>query len=87
MASIRERNGKWTVSIRRRGHDPVYKTFGTRKDAERWAQRAESKIEDGDVISTCSRWISRCAGTGSPQGRPRRRCANVDALGRGAAPG
>ena len=41
MASLRQRNGRWQVQVRRRGHTSVSKTFHLRKDALAWAQRAE----------------------------------------------
>ena len=45
MATIRKRNGRWHVQIRKAGARPVSKTFGYQKDAESWAKIAERQIE------------------------------------------
>ena len=45
MATIRKRNGRWHVQIRKAGARPVSKTFGYQKDAESWAKTAEREIE------------------------------------------
>lgn len=45
MASIRKRNGQWQVQVRRRGFQPVSKTFQTRQDAAGWARQAETEMD------------------------------------------
>ena len=47
MATIRTKNGKWHVEIRRSFHKAIYKTFGTKQDAQRWAYQTERLIEIG----------------------------------------
>ena len=51
MASIRKRKGakgtSYDVSIRKRGHPPIYESFKTRKDAEAFAARTEANITEG----------------------------------------
>jgi hypothetical protein len=49
MASIRKRNEKWQVQIRRAGHRPISKTFILRKDALQWARDAERQADRGDL--------------------------------------
>ena len=55
MASIRERidrNGKksYHVQIRISGHPPLTQTFDKKTDAENWAKKAESEINDGRLL-------------------------------------
>lgn len=45
MASLRFRNGKWQVQVRRHGHAPQSKTFLSRTDALRWARHAEIELD------------------------------------------
>jgi len=45
MATIRSRNGKFQVQIRRRGYPLLTSTFITRSDARRWARDTEARIE------------------------------------------
>ena len=47
MATIRTKNGNWHVEIRRSFHKPIYKSFKTKQDAQRWAYRTERLIEIG----------------------------------------
>ena len=47
MATIRKRRGKYSVSIRRLFHKPIYKTFSKHEDAKRWASDSERKLERG----------------------------------------
>lgn len=49
MASIRKREEKWQVQIRRAGHRPISKTFTLRKDALEWARDAERQADRGDL--------------------------------------
>ncbi|MDP6874623.1 MAG: hypothetical protein QF521_13940 [Alphaproteobacteria bacterium] len=45
MASIRRRNGKWQVQVRRTNQPSVSKSFIQKSDAERWARVTESKLD------------------------------------------
>jgi hypothetical protein len=45
VATIRKRNGQWQVQVRRRGFDPVSKTFTTRQDATGWARLIEAEMD------------------------------------------
>ncbi len=47
MASIIPIGGKWRAQVRRRGHRAMTRTFDTRREAEAWARRVESGIEQG----------------------------------------
>ena len=49
MATIRKRNGKWQVQIRRKAGFNESSTFTSRRDAERWAQHIEIKAERHDA--------------------------------------
>ena len=42
MATIRKRNSRYQVQVRRRGHPPQSKTFFERKDAQAWARQMEA---------------------------------------------
>ena len=45
MASIRKRNGKWRVQVRRVNCKSITKTFTLKKYAERWARDMEQKLD------------------------------------------
>ena len=45
MATIRKRNDKWQVQVRREGQCSVSKTFLTRRDAEAWARQKELEAD------------------------------------------
>ena len=51
MASIRERNGRYQVQIRRTGQPTVTKSFLSKKEAERWARSTEVQVEAGTYQS------------------------------------
>jgi len=47
MATFDKRDsGRWRVQVRRRGHS-LSETFASKKDAEAWARRIESEIDNG----------------------------------------
>jgi hypothetical protein len=52
LATIRERNGSYTVMIRKRGYDTITQTFSSKRKAEQWAQRTESAIEEGMAVDS-----------------------------------
>ena len=45
MASIRNRNGRWHVQVRRSGTKSVNRTFTLKSDAQLWAREQERAIE------------------------------------------
>jgi integrase len=45
MATIRKRNDKWQVQIRRTGNSPVSRTFRTKSDAQTWARQIEAEAD------------------------------------------
>ena len=47
MASIRKRNKKWQVQIRRKNFPLQTQTFQSKKLAIRWARKEEVKFDDG----------------------------------------
>lgn len=47
MATIRQRNDRWQVIVKRKGYPSQSKTFDMRKDAEKWARQQERAIDAG----------------------------------------
>ena len=45
MPSLRFRNGKWQVQVRRSGHAPRAKSFQSKSDAQRWARQIEAEFD------------------------------------------
>ncbi|MGX1318017.1 hypothetical protein AB7M17_001470 [Bradyrhizobium sp. USDA 377] len=45
MASLRFRNGKWQVQVRRHGHSTRAKSFQSKSDAQRWARQIEAELD------------------------------------------
>ncbi|MFB6418722.1 hypothetical protein [Bradyrhizobium tunisiense] len=45
MASLRFRNGKWQVQVRRHGHSPQAKSFLSKSDAQCWARQIEAELD------------------------------------------
>ncbi len=45
MASIRKRNDKWEVQIRRKGFSTICKSFHMKADAQEWARYMEQKAD------------------------------------------
>ena len=52
MASIRKKNQKWQVQIRRKGFAPISKTFLKKIDAIEWSRMMESKADRRDLPQT-----------------------------------
>jgi hypothetical protein len=58
MASLRYRNGKWQVQVRRHGHLPQARSFQSKADAQRWARHLEAELDrtlipdDNRVLNT-----------------------------------
>jgi hypothetical protein len=51
MASFRQRNGRWQALVRRKGIEPLSRTFTLRSDAEAWARAAEVQLEQRGLPS------------------------------------
>ena len=51
MASIRKRNNRWEVRVRRGGYPTQTKTFTHKSSAQTWAREAELALEQGEL--TC----------------------------------
>jgi integrase len=49
MASIRKRNGKYQVQVRRSGEKSITKSFHRRSDAMEWSRGMEVKLDRGDI--------------------------------------
>ena len=47
MASIRKRNGRYQVQIRKVAHPLISRTFARLGDAKKWVSTAEYQIEHG----------------------------------------
>lgn len=45
MATIRKRNGKWHVQVRRAGHPNQTKTFLSKPDAQKWGRLMEATLD------------------------------------------
>lgn len=50
MATIRQRNDRWQVIVKRKGYPAQSKTFDLRKDAEKWARQQERAIDAGQWL-------------------------------------
>ena len=49
MASIRRRNNRWEVRVRRSGYPTQTKTFTHKSSAQTWAREAELALEKGSL--------------------------------------
>ena len=49
MASIRKRNNKWQVQVRRAGQIATSRTFKSKADAVRWARHQEAAADRGEL--------------------------------------
>ena len=52
MATIRRRNGKWQVQVRRQGYKPIARSFHKRSDAEEWARYKETQADRHELPSS-----------------------------------
>ena len=50
MASLRKRNSRWEVRVRRLGQPTQTKTFTLKSDAQQWARKAEIALEKGELL-------------------------------------
>lgn len=51
MASIRKRDGRWRVQVRKRGFKPQFGSFEQKADAVAWARQLESEMDRGVFVS------------------------------------
>ncbi len=56
MATIRERNGRYTAMVRKAGHPTLTQTFTSRRKAEQWAAGKEALIEEGQAFDTPTKY-------------------------------
>ena len=49
MATIYKKRGKWLVQIRRSSHKPIFKSFISKYDAQRWAKIMDKVTLGGTV--------------------------------------
>ena len=45
MATIRNRNGRWHVQVRKTGSTSINRTFSLKSDAQFWAREKERELE------------------------------------------
>lgn len=51
MATIKKRpNGTYQVTVRKKGHPPIYKTFEKKVQAQTWAREVESSLDSGAFV-------------------------------------
>ena len=50
MAYIQQRGSFWRAEVNRKGYKPVYHTFDTRKQAEKWVRRIEAEMDAGIFV-------------------------------------
>lgn len=49
MATLRNRNGKWHVQVRRTGHPARTRSFLSKSDAQKWARRVEAELDTAAI--------------------------------------
>ena len=50
MAYVSKRGDFWRVEVRRKGYKPVYRTFDSKQDANKWARIIESEMDAGVFV-------------------------------------
>jgi len=50
--NIRQRNGRFQVQIRRRGHKNISKTFMQKSDAMKWGRAVEMQLDQSRFSDT-----------------------------------
>ena len=53
MATLRKRNDKWHVQIRRKDYPSQTKSFISKKTAEKWIRETENRIDKGYLHQSC----------------------------------
>ena len=61
MASIRKRNNRWEVRVRRSGYPTQTKTFTYKSSAQTWAREAELALEQGKLTCPLSNDSALCS--------------------------
>ena len=56
MATIRKRNGKWAVEVRKVGYPKLHRTFFEKKDALRFAKEVESQMDKNQFEDYSGSW-------------------------------
>ena len=49
MGTIRKRGNRYQAQIRRKDYGAIGKSFGTKKDAEKWMRQTEAQLERGEI--------------------------------------
>ena len=49
MATLRKRGNRWHAQVRRKGHQPITRSFINKADAERWVRQEETRIDQGSI--------------------------------------
>ena len=49
MATIRQRNNKWQVQVRRLNYGSLSQTFSHKRDAEQWAREKEIELQQRSI--------------------------------------
>ena len=52
MATIRQRNNKWQVQVRRLNYGSLSQTFSHKRDAEQWAREKEIELQQSSIHSS-----------------------------------
>jgi integrase len=50
MPTVRLRDSRWQVQVRRDGHPPRTRTFTLKRDAQAWARHSEAHLERGEDV-------------------------------------
>jgi len=50
VAYINQRGEYWRAEVRRRGYKPIYRSFDTKQEAQKWARRIEGEMDSGMFI-------------------------------------
>ena len=59
MATLRKRNDKWLVQIRRKDYPSQTKSFVLKKIAEKWIRKTENRIDKGYCIKALKNSLLR----------------------------
>lgn len=54
MASIRKRDSKWQVQVRRQGQNSQSRSFVSKSDAQQWAREIEVRADNGNLSTDLS---------------------------------
>lgn len=68
MAYIKKRGEYWRAEVRRKGHKPVYRTFDTQVEAQKWARKIETEIDTGFYVDNSAAEKMTLGGSQAVQG-------------------